>query len=98
MLDVGCWRSLLNRGLRERDPSLLADLLFVRSCVFQLLEIFGVIDLENEDPALAERFAIDQAWICFERFVYLDHFAFYRRIDVAGGFDGFDHRDRLPCV
>ncbi len=37
----------------------LPDLLSVRRCVFQLREIVGIVDLENENPALAIGFAVD---------------------------------------
>jgi hypothetical protein len=35
------------------------DLLLVGHGVFEVLEIVGIVDLQDEDPALAKRFAID---------------------------------------
>ena len=39
--------------------SSLSDLLFVRGGVFQILEIVGIVDLQDEEPTLAEWFAVD---------------------------------------
>src|SRR5258705_9075593 len=61
----------------------LTDLLLVRFRVFQLLEILGVVELENENPALAIGFAVDQTRVGFERFVYFQDGSFYRRLNVA---------------
>jgi hypothetical protein len=55
----------------------LADLFAIRGWIFQLLEIVGVLDLENENPALAVGFAVDEARIWFERFVYFDNSSLY---------------------
>ena len=37
----------------------LRDLLLISLRIFQLLEIVGIIDLENENPTLPIRFAVD---------------------------------------
>ena len=61
----------------------LTDLLLVSFRVFQLFEIIGVVEFENENPALAIGFAIDQGRVCFERFVDFHDRSFHRRVDVA---------------
>ena len=65
----------------------LTDLLSVRGRVFQLFEIVRIVDLEDEDPTLAEWLSVDQPWVGFERLVYFDHSPFDRRVDIARGFD-----------
>ena len=76
----------------------LTDLLFVSFCVFQLLEIVCLVELENENPALAVRFAVNQPRVGFERFVYLHDCSFYRRVDIARRFYGFDDCNCFFCV
>ena len=63
-----------------------------------MLEIVGVVELENENPALAIRFPVDQARVRFGRFIYFGDRSFHRRVNVAGGFHGFDNRDRFLGV
>ena len=80
---------------------MLTDLLLVRFRVFQLLEIVCVVELQNENPALAIGFPVDQTRVGFERFVYFSDGSFYRRLNVARSFHRFDNCDcffgvRLP--
>src|SRR5438067_10094678 len=76
----------------------LRDLLLISLRIFQLLEIVGIIDLENENPTLPIRFAVDYTRVGFERFVHVDNCALHRRVDDTGGFDRFDNRNRFFCV
>ena len=46
-------------GPNENSTQLLSNLRPICVRVFQLLEIVGVVDLENENPALAVGFTID---------------------------------------
>src|SRR4029079_19175656 len=87
---------------RFRNPrafektSVSTDLRFVSGCVFEILEIVRILDLKNEYPSLRVGFAVDQAWIGFERLVCLDNRAFHRRIDVACRFHLFDEPHTFP--
>src|SRR6266478_4099899 len=74
-------RAVLRVGYRAS----LSNLLSIRLSVFQLFEIVGVVDLENENPALPVGFAVDQARVSFERLVYLDNCSFDWGVNVAGG-------------
>jgi hypothetical protein len=64
-----------NRRALEKI-SVSTDLLFVSGGVFQIFEVVGILDLENEYPPLRVRFAVDQARVGFERLVRLDNVPF----------------------
>src|SRR5204862_1105929 len=66
--------------------SVSTDLRFVSGGVFQIFEVVGILDLENEYPSLPVRFAVDQARIGFEPLVRFDNRAFHRRVNVARRF------------
>src|SRR5580765_6619890 len=72
------------RGFEKTPVS--TDMRFVSGGVLQIFKIVGVLDLENEYPPLPVRFAVDQAWVGFERLVRLDYRAFHRSVDVARRF------------
>jgi hypothetical protein len=55
------WEISGNRSAKDvmQKYQVLSNLFLVLSRVFQLLEIVGIIDLENENPTLPIRFAVD---------------------------------------